>query len=129
MSLGKGREPVELGTPEYVPLASHSLVLRTRREVREELERLKGRRSLLPRGHWEIYVTDIVERKPRKLVTGVSDVIRPSWSRDGKWIYFRSEKPGWFGIYRSPSSGGDAVLLSKDIDGWNPQESFDGKTV
>ena len=38
-----------LGTPEYVPLASHTLVLRTRREVREELERSKARRSLLRR--------------------------------------------------------------------------------
>jgi hypothetical protein len=49
MSLGEGKEPIELGVPEYIPLASHTLVLRTRREVREELERLKGRRSLLRR--------------------------------------------------------------------------------
>jgi hypothetical protein len=47
MSLGEGKEPIELGVAEYVPLASHTLVLRTRREVREELERLKARRSLL----------------------------------------------------------------------------------
>jgi hypothetical protein len=49
MSLGETKEPIELGTPEYVPLASHTLVLRTRREVREEIERLKARRSLLRR--------------------------------------------------------------------------------
>jgi hypothetical protein len=49
MSLGEAKGPNELGTPEYVPLASHTLVLRTRREVREELERLKARRSLLRR--------------------------------------------------------------------------------
>ena len=42
MSLGEG-------TPEYVPLASHTLVLRTRREVRWELERRRARRSLLLR--------------------------------------------------------------------------------
>ncbi len=39
----------ELGTPGYVPLASHILVQRTRREVRQELERLKARRSVLRR--------------------------------------------------------------------------------
>ena len=83
----------------------------------------------LPRDHWEIYVADVAERKPRKLATNISDLIRPSWSRDGKWIYFRSEEPGKEGVYRCPASGGDAVLLSKDIDGYNPQESFDGKTV
>jgi hypothetical protein len=49
MSFGEAKGPIELGTPEYVPLASHTLVLRTRREVREELERLKTRRSLLRR--------------------------------------------------------------------------------
>ena len=82
-----------------------------------------------PRDHWEIYVADVAERKPRKLVTNISDLMRPSWSRDGKWIYFRSEEPGRTGVYRCPASGGDAVLLSRDIDGFNPQESFDGKAV
>ena len=33
------------------------------------------------------------------------------------------------GVYRCPASGGDAVLLSKDVDGVRPQEAFDGKTV
>ena len=42
----KGPEP---GTREYIPLASHTLVLRTRREVRQEIERYKARRSLLRR--------------------------------------------------------------------------------
>jgi hypothetical protein len=32
-----------------MPLASHTLVLRTRREVRAELERMRARRSLLLR--------------------------------------------------------------------------------
>jgi Tol biopolymer transport system component/DNA-binding winged helix-turn-helix (wHTH) protein len=79
--------------------------------------------------HWEIYVADLLERKPRKLVTNISDIVRPNWSRDGKWIYFSSLKPGRTGVYRCPASGGDAVVLSKDSDGYNPQESLDGKTV
>jgi hypothetical protein len=49
MSLGETKEPIELGTPEYVPLASHTLVLRTRRKAREELEALKARSALLRR--------------------------------------------------------------------------------
>ena len=32
-------------------------------------------------------------------------------------------------IYRCPASGGDAIAVSKDIDGYSPQESFDGKTL
>ena len=42
---------------------------------------------------------------------------------------FQIHEPGRRGIYRCPASGGDAIALSKDIDGISPQESFDGKTV
>jgi Tol biopolymer transport system component len=83
----------------------------------------------LPRDRWEIYIADMTERKPRKLITNISGVIQPHWSRDAKWIYFRSEEAGRKGVYRCPASGGDAVALSNDIDGISPQESFDGKTV
>ncbi len=41
----KGHRPFDRTEP--LPLASPSMVLRTRREVREELERSKSRRSLL----------------------------------------------------------------------------------
>jgi Tol biopolymer transport system component/DNA-binding winged helix-turn-helix (wHTH) protein len=78
---------------------------------------------------WGLYVADVAERVPRKLVTNISNVVRPHWSRDGKWIYFSSEEPGRMGVYRCPASGGDAIALSKDIDGISPQESFEGKTV
>jgi hypothetical protein len=49
MSLGEAKQPTSPGTSEYIPLASHTLVQRTRREVRAELERLKSRRSVLLR--------------------------------------------------------------------------------
>ena len=82
-----------------------------------------------PGEYWEIYVVDVAERRPRKVVTNITDVIRPQWSSDGKWIYFISKGPGREGVYRCPASGGDAVLLAKDINAINPRESLDGKTV
>jgi Tol biopolymer transport system component/DNA-binding winged helix-turn-helix (wHTH) protein len=82
-----------------------------------------------PRDRWEIYIADVAEGKPRKLVTNIAGAIRPHWSRDGKWIYFRSNGPGRTGVYRCPASGGEAIALSEETDGLNPQESFDGKTV
>jgi Tol biopolymer transport system component/DNA-binding winged helix-turn-helix (wHTH) protein len=82
-----------------------------------------------PGEHWEIFVADVAERTPRKLVTNISNVTRPHWSRDGKWIYFNSMGPGRTGVYRCPASGGDAVLLSKGTVLINARESFDGKTV
>ena len=80
-------------------------------------------------GHWQIFVADVIERKPGKLITNVSDLIRPNWSHDAKWIYFKSDQAGRMGIYRCPASGGDAVALSRDVEGFNPQESLDGKAV
>jgi Tol biopolymer transport system component len=82
-----------------------------------------------PVDRWEIYLADVTERIPRKLITNISGVYRPHWSRDGKWIYFSSYETGRGGIYRCPASGGDAVLLSKDLDGFDTEESFDGKTL
>jgi Tol biopolymer transport system component/DNA-binding winged helix-turn-helix (wHTH) protein len=82
-----------------------------------------------PLDRWEIYVADVTEGIPRKLITNISGVYGPHWSRDGKWIYFRSSEVGRAGLYRCPASGGGAIVLSKDIDGGDPQESFDGKTV
>jgi Tol biopolymer transport system component/DNA-binding winged helix-turn-helix (wHTH) protein len=80
-----------------------------------------------PVDRWEIYVADVLEGIPRKLITNISSVYRPHWSRDGKWIYFRSYEAGRTGVYRCPAYGGDAIQLSKDIDGVTPQESFDGR--
>lgn len=78
---------------------------------------------------WAIFISGVSDQRPRKLLTTLNDIIRPSWSRDGKWIYFASDEVGKAGIYRWPASGGTAVLLSKDTDGFSPQESFDGKKV
>jgi Tol biopolymer transport system component/DNA-binding winged helix-turn-helix (wHTH) protein len=83
----------------------------------------------LSRDGWEIYIADVAERVPRKLVTNITNVFRPYWSRDGKWIYLSSAEPGKMGVYRCPVSGGEAVVLSKDVDGISPRESFDGKTI
>jgi Tol biopolymer transport system component len=79
--------------------------------------------------YWEIYVVDLAEQKPRKLVTNITRMTRPHWSHDGKWIYFRSSEPSRMGVYRCPASGGDAVSVAKDINGINPRESLDGKTL
>jgi Tol biopolymer transport system component len=83
----------------------------------------------LPSDRWEIFVADVSEGVPRKLTTNVSGIARPHWSHDGKWIYFMSNVTGRMGVFRCPAQGGDAVALSKDNAGVEPQESFDGGTI
>ena len=50
------------------------------------------------------------------LATGATsfDESVPTWSRDGRWIYFSSTRSGTTGIWKMPSAGGSAVpdLLS-----------------
>jgi Tol biopolymer transport system component/DNA-binding winged helix-turn-helix (wHTH) protein len=81
-------------------------------------------------GHPEVYISDISELKPRKLVSNIPEMSEPSWSQDGKWIYFVMTTPGTVSgkIYRCPASGGDGIAISRDgVD--TPLESLDGKAV
>jgi serine/threonine protein kinase len=82
------------------------------------------------KSHADVYIVDIVERAPRKLLTGTPEGAVPDWSHDGKWIFFlgggdeaRGER-----IYRVAPEGGraEAVTLAR---GYGPQESIDGQSL
>src|SRR5262249_51596370 len=49
----------------------------------------------------------------------------PSWSRDGKWIYFGSNREGGVQVWKRPSSGGPATRVTQS-GGFQPFESPDG---
>ena len=78
-------------------------------------------------GRQTVYIVDIADLVPHQLTTNVPEPHQPSWSHDGKWIYFIAG--GSLGrIYRCRAEGGNAVALSSEV-GIFPQESFDGETV
>jgi Tol biopolymer transport system component len=50
----------------------------------------------------------------------------PVWSRDGRWIYFSSNRTGTDQIWKMPSQGGDSVQVTK-YGGFACVETVDGK--
>jgi len=52
----------------------------------------------------------------------------PSWSHDGRWIYFDSARTGQQQVWKMPADGGDAIQVTRD-GGFAPLESPDGKFV
>lgn len=80
-----------------------------------------------PHERSEIYVVEVPGGVPRLLPTiPGSDNLSPSWSRDGKWIYFASKRDAEpFQIWKIPVQGGQPSQLTKH-GGISPAESPDG---
>lgn len=52
----------------------------------------------------------------------------PSWSRDGRWIYFTSDRSGSFQIWKRQAGGTEAVAVTTD-GGYHCVESPDGSAI
>jgi eukaryotic-like serine/threonine-protein kinase len=79
-------------------------------------------------GHWDVYVVDAKGGRPEHLTRYPSDESRPSWSRDGKWIYFESNRTGRSEIWRMSATGGEGTQMTVH-GGSNPLESHNGKSL
>ena len=78
-------------------------------------------------GSWGVYIADISDRVPHQLKTNIHVLEFPSWSHDGKWIYFVGYDGNGHKLYRCPAEGGDATLILGSHDSLAPAESFDAK--
>jgi eukaryotic-like serine/threonine-protein kinase len=76
----------------------------------------------------DVFVLDVEGGAPRNLTNSPHDEVRASWSRDGKSIYFRSDRSGHNEIWKIPASGGDATQVTRN-GSWEAQESPDGKLL
>jgi serine/threonine protein kinase/tricorn protease-like protein len=80
-------------------------------------------------GRWNIKVVDASGGQTRQLTGGAFTSSVPSWSKDGKLIYFTSDRTGRFEVWRMPFPEGAAEQITGD-GGFGPAlESSDARTV
>jgi Tol biopolymer transport system component len=79
-------------------------------------------------GHWEIYLVSASGGKPKRLTSGAINNDDPNWARDGKWIYFASDRTGQDQVWKMPVTGGDAIQVTRN-GGTSGSESHDGKLL
>src|SRR5262245_19732893 len=94
-----------------------------------------------PEGNADLYVVSAEGGQPRRLTTDPAEDIVPSWSNDGRWIYFTSNRfaeggsaegkigegrVGRLQIWKMPAEGGEAFQMTKQ-GGFEPVESPDGR--
>ena len=104
--------------------------------------RVTGNPSWSPNGRWivfmsranesgkagnpDIYILDTEGGQPRRFTNDDGEDVAPSWSRDGRSIYFSSTRTGSPQIWKAPFAGGPAVQITKQ-GGFEGFESPDGK--
>ena len=66
--------------------------------------------------------------KPIRLTTDSAYDAAPSWSRDGKWVYFASKRTGQHEVWKVSAGGGEAVQVTRN-GGGTAFESPDGMSI
>jgi Tol biopolymer transport system component/DNA-binding winged helix-turn-helix (wHTH) protein len=80
------------------------------------------------RRHTAVFVIQANGGPPLPLTDEASDNLNPSWSHDGKWIYFTSNRSGQWQIWKTPNQGGEVLQLTRQ-GGFSGFESSDGKSI
>jgi Tol biopolymer transport system component len=79
-------------------------------------------------GNRDIYVADTTGGQRKRLTDEPSADGIASWSGDGRWIYFVSNRSGGPQIWKVPADGGPAAQVTI-AGGFDPQASPDGRFV
>jgi Tol biopolymer transport system component/DNA-binding winged helix-turn-helix (wHTH) protein len=79
-------------------------------------------------GDWGVHVIGVDGGPSRRVASDTPNGVVPSWSRDGRWIYFASNRTGRLEVWKVPAAGGQGVQITRQ-GGFAAFESQDGKTL
>jgi Tol biopolymer transport system component len=85
--------------------------------------------SLSDDRHWHLWVVDADGGSPRRLTSDSGDENVPTWSHDGRWIYYSLDRGQGKDICRTPATGGTPQKLTRGGSGTFACESADGKSL
>jgi dipeptidyl aminopeptidase/acylaminoacyl peptidase len=103
-------------------------------------ERLKGSASWSPDGRSlafdargedtqrDVWTIDVDGSGLRRVTESAANDFAPSWSRDGRFLYFTSDRTGRAEVFRVPAGGGPEEQLTH-AGGTQPIESLDGREL
>jgi Tol biopolymer transport system component/DNA-binding winged helix-turn-helix (wHTH) protein len=82
-----------------------------------------------PGQHPNVYVVSADGGPPRRFVNDTADEGVASWSHDGRWIYYASNRTGEWQVWkRTVDGGGQPVQVTKN-GGFAPLEAPDGESI
>ena len=76
-------------------------------------------------GTTHVHVVSAEGGAPRQLTSGPHRAVYASWSRDGRWIYFGSNRGGDWQVWKVPFEGGEPLQVTRG-GGREAMESPDG---
>ena len=76
----------------------------------------------------DIFTIEVDGSRSTRLTTDASQEDTPSWSRDGRWIYFRSDRGGLNQVWKIAAAGGTPIRVTSG-EGTQALESSDGKRL
>jgi eukaryotic-like serine/threonine-protein kinase len=82
-----------------------------------------------PDGHMDVFLTTPNGRQPQRLTRSAAHDTAPSFSRDGAWIYFASNREDGFQVWKTKPDPEAAPVRVTRGGGHAALESVDGKTL
>jgi Tol biopolymer transport system component len=80
-------------------------------------------------GHWHIWIVAADGGAPQRVTTDTADENVPTWSRDGRWVYFAVKSRETQDIWKVSSQGGVKQRVTQGGSALFACESADGKSL